>query len=420
MTSSQKFIGRTGRVPLIAEADVVVLGGGPSGVAAAVCAARLGADVILLERYGYFGGQATGGLVIEFVGTHDGTPDNPGRPIKAGFYQEVLVRLQSLDAVTRFPDVTIHPEMLKLVYQRLVLEAGVEPLAHTWAVDATVKGDTIETIIVGSKSGLGAVAGRVFIDATGDADSAEWCQIPFEKLPPDDLSRVTLVYRFGNVDLERIEKFVDDHKEEYGQILSQAKDDLGFRLNWHPTMNPGEVWTNEAHIQGIDCSNTADLVRSELKGREMAYLALQFYREHVPGFEKACWVDTAPQMGVRESRRVRTQYWLTLQDVIARRMFVDTVVLENHHRRVGPPHIYSVPYRCLVPPDIKNLLFTGRCVGVAHEIAGRVRDVASCMCLGQAAGTGAALAAEAGCDVGQVDAGELHKLLLDAGAILDY
>ena len=413
-----EYIIETKKTPVTAQADVVVLGGGPSGVAAAVCAARLGAEVLLVERYGHFGGQATGGLVIEFFGAHDGAFRSPGRTIMAGFYQEVLDRLLTMDAVTRFPDVLLQPEALKLVYQRLLREAGVELLAHTWAVDASVEGDTIKAVMVESKSGREAIVGQVFVDATGDGDSADWCKVPHERLPREELRYVTLVYRFGNVDLERAEKFRAEKKSEYAGILRQATAELGFKLAWGPTMNPGEVWTDEAHIHNIDCANARDLMESEFEGREMAYAALQFYRQNVPGFENASWVDTAPQMGTRESRRIRGKYWVTREDLKVERAFEDTVVF-NQNGLLGTGHVFAIPYRSLVPEGTKNLLFTGRCVGVAHDIMDWMREIPSCTCLGQGAGTGAALALNAGCDVGAVDTALLRKTLTDAGAIVE-
>jgi hypothetical protein len=183
-------------------------------------------------------------------------------------------------------------------------------------------------------------------------------------------------------------------------------------------MNPGEVWTDEAHIHNIDCANTRDLMESEFEGREMAYAALQFYRAHVPGFENASWVDTAPQMGTRESRRIRAKYWVTRDDVQAERAFEDTVVF-NKNGLLGTGHVFAIPYRSLVPEGIKNLLFTGRCVGVAHDIMDWMREIPSCTCLGQGAGTGAALALNAGCDVGAVETALLRKTLTEAGAIVE-
>jgi hypothetical protein len=183
-------------------------------------------------------------------------------------------------------------------------------------------------------------------------------------------------------------------------------------------MNPGEVWTDEAHLYDVDCSIAKDLMKAEFEGREMAYAALQFYQQNVRGFENASWVDTAPQMGVRESRRIRSRYWLTREDLKAERVFEDTVVFNRNY--VHPTgHAFSVPYGCMVPQKIRNLLYTGRCIGVAHDIMDWTREIPSCTCLGQAAGTGAALALDAGCDVGAVDTVHLRRTLADAGAIID-
>lgn len=413
-----EYIIETNKTPIIAKADVVVMGGGPSGVAAAICAARLCADVILVERYGYFGGQATGGLVIEFFGAHDGTFCNPGHTIMGGFYQEVLDRLKTMYAVTRFPDVLIHPEVLKLVYQRLLLEAGVRLLTHTWAVGAVTEDDLVKEVLVENKSCRGAIKGQVFVDGTGDGDSAKWCQIPYEKVPKEKLRFVTLVYRFGNVDLDRAEKFREENRSKYSRLIMKAKKELGFELAWHRTMNPGEVWTNEAHVYNIDCSNANDLMESELQGREMAYKAMLFYRKYMPGFESASWVDTAPQMGIRESRRIRGKYWLTSEDLKAERDFEDTIVYNKNHL-FESGHVFSIPYRCLVPQGKKNLLFTGRCISVSHDIMNWMREIPSCTCLGQAAGIGAALALNTNCDVGAVDQMVLRNTLVDAGAIVE-
>ena len=413
------FITETLKTPVIADADVVVMGGGPAGVTAAIAAARLGADVILIERWGHLGGQATGGLVIEFFGASDGATHEWGRKIKAGLYEECLERLRPYAAVTRFPDVLIHPEYLKLVYQQMIMEAGVKPMTHSIAVSATIEDDKIASVQVENKSGRGAVLGKVFVDGTGDADSAKWCGVPYELLSADQLKPVTMVYRFGNVDIKRAQEFKKENPQEYATVVEQSKEELGFSLAWNPTMNKGEVWTDEAHIFGIDCSKAEDMMKSEFWGRERAVAAFEFYRKHVPGFEEATWVDTAPQMGTRESRRIRGVYWLTFEECETGRMFEDTIVL-NPFRPRGSGHIFAIPYRCLVPrAGPKNLLFSGRCISVAHDVLDWMREIPSCACLGQAAGTAAALALEVKCDVGAVDTTRLRTTLVDAGAILE-
>lgn len=413
------LITETLKTPIIAETDVVIMGGGPAGVTAAIAAARLGAEVILIERWGHLGGQATGGLVIEFFGASDGPTFEWGRKIKAGIYEETVERLKPYNAVTRFPDVLIHPEYLKLVYQQMILEAGVKPFAHRLAVGAIVEDDRIQAVLVEGKSGRGAIQAKVYVDATGDGDSADWCSVPYELLPPDQLLPVTLVYRFGNVDIERAKSFMEENREEYAEILELANEELGFSLTWNPTLNPGEVWTDEAHLRGIDCSKANDMVKCEFWGREKAAAALDFYRRHVPGFEKATWVDTAPQMGTRESRRIRGKYWLTDEDCSEYRKFEDAVVLNLYHPK-GPGNVFGIPYRCLVPEaGPKNLLFAGRCISVAHDVIDWLREIPSCSCLGQAAGTGAVLSLDTNCDVGAVETAKLRKTLTNAGAIVE-
>ena len=413
------FITETFKTPIITEADVVVMGGGPAGVTAAIAAARLGADVVLIERWGHFGGQATGGLVIEFFGASDGQMFEWRRKIKAGIYEETLDRLKQYAGVTRFPDVLIHPEYLKLVYQQMVLEAGVTPMAHTLVVGASVRNERIIAVQVENKSGRGAILGKVYVDCTGDGDSAKWSDVPYELLPVDQLKPVTLVYRFGNVDIERANAFRRENKQAYDEVMNLAKKELGFPLDWNPTMNKGEVWMDEVHVSDINCSIAEDLMKSEFLGREKAAAALAFYRKHVLGFEQATWMDTAPQMGTRESRRIRGMHWLTAEDCDTGRKFEDTVVLNPYHPK-GPGHVFEIPYRCLVPSaGPNNLLFAGRCVSVAHDVLDWMRQIPSCACLGQAAGTGAALALNSNFEVGAVGTPQLRETLMDAGAILE-
>lgn len=412
------FINETLKTPIVAQADVVVMGGGPAGVTAALAAARLGASVILIERWGYFGGQATGGLVTEFFGAHDGPPFHGGRKIKGGLYEETLDLLKPYSAVSRFPDVLIHPEYLKLVYQQMLLKIGVKPLTHTIAVGARVEEGKITSVQVESKSGRGAILGKVFVDSTGDGDSAVWCDVPHELLQAHQLLYGTLVYRFGNVNIERAQSFKQERPEEYAEIMTRAKKEVGFPLFWHPTLNPGEVWTNEAHVKNIDCSTAEDMRKSEMWGREKAAAAFAFYRKNIPGFKDATWIDTASQMGTRESRRIRGLHWLTLEDCETGRIFEDTVVV-NPFRPKGAGHVFGIPYRCLVPSaGPKNLLFCGRCVSIAHTVINWIREIPSCACLGQAAGTGAVLALKNNCDVSAVDMKQLHTELTDAGVIL--
>ena len=292
-------------------------------------------------------------------------------------------------------------------------------MTHSLAVGATVADEKIISVHVENKSGRGAILGKVFVDGTGDADSAKWCGVPHELLSADQLKPVTMVYRFGNVDVERAKRFKKENAQEYAAIMALAKKELGFSLAWSPTMNKGEIWTDEAHLAGIDCSAATDLIRSEFWGREKAAVTFEFYRKNLPGFEEATWIDTAPQMGTRESRRIRGMIWLTAKDCENGRKFEDTVVL-NPYRLKGPGHIFAIPYRCLVPSaGPRNLLFAGRCVSVAHDIMDWMREIPSCACLGQAAGTSAALALDINCDVGAVDPKRLRTALMGAGAIVE-
>jgi hypothetical protein len=381
-------------VPVVDEAEVVVVGGGPAGVAAAVSAARTGADVLLIERYGCLGGLATGGLVmaLDCYG---------GREIVIrGFAEEVWRKLDDEGCARRYPTekkvvILFDPEALKYIYLGLASEAGVSLLLHSWAVGLVMKEGAVEAVLTESKSGRQAVRGKVFVDATGDADLVAWAGAPCEagKHPVG----VGLVARLGAVDWGRYQRFVKEQPEEWRRLLDryrQAGGLSGGAGSWREDV----VWNNNG-IPG-DGLDVRDLTRIEVAVRQKMWDFWRFYKQHLPGFENSFLLDTASQIGVRETRRPLGSYVLTKADVTAGRSFPDAIGVGNLWNGEG---CYDIPYRALLPHGVTNILVAGRCISADHQTHDFTRTIPVCMVTGQGAGVAAALAARGGCPTGEVD-----------------
>ena len=375
-----------------AEVDVVVAGGGPAGFAAATAAARNGAKTILVERYGYLGGLATGGLVICLVET-----DRYGY----GLCREVIDGLCDLKAAKlnkasgETPRWTegasfsgdenwnFDPQALKYVADKLVTESGADILFHSYTVAPIVKGKRVQGVIVEGKSGRQAILGKVVVDATGDADIAAASGAPFS------LDRhpwgINLECRIGNVDLEKAFEWRRGHKEAYDKLMKGLGKDAGI-VGWGGDVNRGVVWSHGPHFYDADGLNTRHLSKIEVESRKKIIEVLGFYRKNVPGFEGAFVLEFAPQIGIRETRRIAGEYALTKEDAVTGRRFDDAVAS-------GP---FDIPYRCLVPREVNGLLVAGRCISTTHEAQGVIRNIPPCIITGQAAGTAAALAAKKG------------------------
>jgi len=374
-----------------AEVDVVVAGGGPAGLAAAVAAARNGAETILIERYGHLGGLATGGLVICLVET---------ARYGYGICREIIDRLSDLKAAklnkasgetprwvegasfSGEQSHTFDPQALKFVADELVTESGADLLLHSYVAAPIVKGKEVQGIIVEGKSGRQAILGKVVVDATGDADVAAASGAPF------NLDRhpwgINLEYRLGNVDVEKASEWRKENPETYEKLRKELGD-VG-TISWGEAVNKGVVWGHGPHFYDVDGLNVRHLTKVEVESRKMIMKGLDFFRKHVPGFEDAFLVEFAPQMGVRETRRIVGEYTLTKQDAVAGKRFDDAVAR-------GP---FDIPYRCLIPKEVDGVLAAGRCISTTHEAQGVIRNIPPCLITGQAAGTAAALAAEKG------------------------
>lgn len=402
-------------IPIRWRADVVVCGGGPAGTAAAIAAARHGAQVLLLERHGCLGGLATGGLVVALPRFTD-----LGRPIIGGLGLEMRDRMiQTGEAVFREGrDASLFDaEALKWLSVSLCQEAGVKILHHVWVCGAVVEEGRVRAILLESKAGRLAVEGRVFVDATGDGDVFAAAGAGFET----SSQFMGLPFRLVQVDFEAWHRARAEDSSGYAEAMRAATEAGGwegfFGLSPMPELG-GMVWGNNMYRE-LDGLDPEQLTLLETEGREAIRRSLAVLRERVPGFEHAWLVDTAAQLGVRRTRRLMGEYVLTGEDVgVEDTRFEDAIGRGNDFRKVGIA--YDIPYRSLLPREVDGLLVAGRCLSCTHEALEPLREIHICWVMGQAAGTAAAMAVKAGLEPRQVPVPELQgKLRADGVAFAE-
>lgn len=448
------FIKEQLETPIHGEYDVIVSGGGPAGVAAAISSARLGAKTLLIEKNGCLGGMATSGLVHPFMPSYAGDV-----PINKGVFWEIIQRLVALDAVVH-PDTTkmgtgytgfvvwphahVTPfdvEVLRWVIHDMVEEAGVEVLLHSYVSEAIQENKKATGVIVENKSGRMAFKAKVIVDATGDGDLAKYLGIPFKLGNDEDgsLQPATIFFRLAGVDRKKIDAYVAANPEErhFKTYAAQAMADGKFIKSKHDvlffyTPREGEMAINTTRVHDIDGTNVFDLTKAEFEARKQIKILLDFFREYVPGFERAYVSSTAAEIGIRETRRIVGEYTLTKEDVLEVHQFDDNIaqcayMIDIHDRQstqlfytpVPDGHSYGIPYRCLIPKGHDGILFAGRCISATQEAQGSVRVMPPAFSLGQAAGTAAALAARHDTSVRDVDIPLLQKTLVEYGQVIE-
>jgi hypothetical protein len=445
-------------VPVVAAADVVVLGGGPSGICAAVAAARNGASVLLIEKGGFLGGNAAMWLpLLSYL-------DRQGRHIIRGIAQEIIDRLKARGAVTGHYRCALHesytiidPEAFKVVSQEMVLQAGVSILLHTFAAGVLGAGGAIAAVLVDSKSGRAAVKGKVYIDCTGDGDIAAWAGAPFEKGDANgQLQPPTLMFTMRGVDVDGMRRSIAGQPERYPMQdippeqlaaaehfiivgLQNVTAEARARGDWDlpndrviliSTTKNDEIAVNMTRVPGTDGSVAESLTSGEITARAQMDRVAAFLVKYVPGFERALVAASAHQIGIRETRRIMSDYVLTGEDVVKAARFDDEVLLAGymvdiHHAHDGGVTLahsvgaYGIPYRCLLPRAVDNLLVAGRSISATREAQGAVRVMPPCMAMGEAAGCAAAMAAAAGVTPRRVDVQGLRSRLRSQGACLE-
>lgn len=427
-------------VPVYDEVDVLVCGGGPAGFSAAVAAARAGAKTLLVEQTNCLGGIATaGGHNHICLFTEWGTDVRVVGGIAYETAQGVVAA--GYGSIER-GNVDFELEGMKLVLERMAAEAGVGLLYHTLFAEAVVEDGQVVGAFIQNKSGRQAVLARRVIDATGDADVAASVGAPYEMGRSRDgaCQPATLMFTIGGVDWDGVRRFrKDDHTlKGVWKRAQQAGDMEPFQDRimgwwWTPT-RPDQLGVNFTHIVGVDCTSAEQITAATVEGRRQAFAMIPVFRKYVPGLEDCYLVSTAALLGTRESRRIVGEVVLTAEDILARRDWPDGVCYGSFfidvHSCTGPgmdeesytpePGFrYPIPYRCLLPQGVENLLVAGRCISVTHRALGSTRVMPQCAALGEAAGAAAAMSVDAGCTPAELDVGRLQEHLRGAGAILD-
>ncbi|TNC26874.1 FAD-dependent oxidoreductase [Amycolatopsis alkalitolerans] len=435
--------------PIYGEFDVVVVGGGPAGLMAAAAAGRAGRSVLLIERYGFLGGAGTAGGLSTFCGLHAKVHGEHRRVIH-GIADELLERLEKLDALNK-PHLTINDGILaqafdissyKIAADELLTSSGVRILFHAMAVGVVMADeDTIEAVLIESKSGRAAVRGRMFIDGSGDGDVAAWAGAPFEKSPPvDGMLYPSLMFRINGVDVEAagpapwktVERLMNEAEAAGTHHFPRKKPIV------RPQRNPLEWRANLTQLStpdggAIDGTDVDQLTRGELQGRAQALDAFEFIRDRTPGFRESYIVDIAPQIGIRETRRIVGRYQLSEDDVLDCADFPDAIgvngwPIEAHvagtvefrwQRGENPRGFNQMPFRMIVPDRVRNLYVVGRCASMTHGGQSSARVTGPCFAMGEAAGTASDLALSLDTvSGGDIDVSALQQRLERNGAYL--
>ena len=426
------------------EYDVIVCGGGPAGCNAAIAAAREGAKTLLLESSGMLGGMATKGLVNAWSPIHDGK-----QIIHAGLTLQIIREcrdsLPQLDK-DKWNWVPINYEKLKVVMDRMVIESGADVLLHSFVTGVEMKDDrNIDVVLVANKAGLTAYRAKVFIDCTGDADLYAWAGKEFMK--GDEKGRLqptTMCFVLSHMNEAGYRHNPNPERklrEKYWDIIHDAQKN-GYELpddHFVPqNIAPGVYSFNAGHVYGIDSTDPKSLTYACMQGRKGAWELTRALKDYCPeGFGEAFMQQTAPSIGLRESRRIIADYCFTMEDYIKRQSFPDEVLrgkypIDVHEEEVGmirntleeyehygEGESYGVPYRCMCPRDLDNVLVAGRSVCSDRISNGSLRIMPACMCEGEAVGIAAKYASEmAYPNIHQVDTQLLRKRLIEEGAYL--
>jgi hypothetical protein len=422
---------------IVDRSDVIVVGGGPAGISAAVSAARNGTSVTLLERYPYLGGLAAGGMVLVLDDMHNGL-----EVTVQGICMEMIQRMSAWGLCVTPPErdrqydirgtegmwrkwsrwglfdfntrtmphpvcyaAAFDPDAFKRAAYALVSETGVKLRAHSLFSSAIVEDGCIKGVISETKEGRQAVLGDVVIDTTGDLDVAASAGAPFQ----EGSYILTTVSRWGGVDTDAAERFQFEEPERFAKLDHEAKRLIGGCWNywWLKTPLPGIVWLNCPHMPKLDGLKVDDLTKAELEGRGRIERLLDFARKNFPGFEKAFVVDFAPQTGVRQTRLLEGEYVVTKDDVMGRRHFADTVCRGRD---------YYTPYRALLPKEVDQLLVAGRHYSATPQAQKSSREIPPCMAMGEAAGIAASQALNAGTTIRKADVAAIQRQMRAQGA----
>lgn len=439
------------KIPVLAETDVLVIGSGPGGLAAALGAAREGVETMLVERYGCLGGNITHVGVEGFAWyRHEMTIDSEGIGI------ELEKRAKEMGITHQEPQSkseAINADGFKYVADALVEESGVIPLMHCLVVDIIMEGDTIVGVITESKSGRQAIIARRVIDGSGDADIAHFSGAPYRKTPKEEMLPVTVMFSCSGVQKQRFLEYVKANPTRYKdwgknwemetdgkeddlfspyleQPFNQAREEgvipAGLKSiggTWSTITDAGDAtYLNMIHMTDIDGTDVWDLTHAEIEGRKQALMAIKALNRYAPGFEAAKLRTFGMTVGIRDTRKIIGAYNLTEHDVRNEARFEDTIgifpeFVDGYGVLVLPTtgRYFQIPYGILVPQKIKHLLVAGRCVAGDKISHAAVRSMMCCTVTGQGAGVAAALSVKQGVDFISININRLQKALLQQG-----
>lgn len=444
-------------LPIRASVDVLVVGGGPSGLIAAQAAAEDGLSVTLIDSRSFVGGNLTIGLpILGFLG-------QKGNQIIKGLPQKFIDKLKERNAASEHRPCPLHmsltlveQEAVKTVGLEMLNEAGVNVLLYVFFAGVVMEGDVIKGVIIESKSGREVILAKTVIDCTGDGDVAfragVECEYGNDKggvQPP------TLMFCLGGVDTEKLRTSIAEEPRTYltdfipaeyfGQnnqfivvgmrsLMEKAREN-GFELPVERTiiitgLREGEVWINMTRVNGVNGTDPGSLTFGEIEGRRQIEDIQRYLIEYVPGFEQAYFTKMAPFIGIRETRRIVGKYILTADDILGCKRFEDSIAvasypLDIHHPEGGGCTLtwcgdcYDIPYRSLLPEKIENLIVAGRCISTTHEAMSAIRVMAPCMAMGEAAGRAAKMAVRENIYPSALNVGKLREELTAKGAYLN-
>jgi hypothetical protein len=432
------------KIPLLAKPDVLVIGAGSAGCIAALSAAQNQKySVMLVERYGFPGGTSTQ-MLDSFYGffTHG---ENP-RKIVGGLPDRVVDELDKTDDIFLRPNtygagtgVNYNPERLKLVWDKLIAEAGINYLLHTTLVDVIHEESELLTCIFWNKSGFFRVMARRIIDASGDADFCAMAGYPVEIAGEKESAQsMTTTFRMCNVDFQKFN--ASGGNKMMKERMKEAFDNKTHSLprkegSAHEMVQPGCISTVAVKVSGLNALMARELTNAEIEGRKQAFEYERFFREKIPGYENSKIIGLSHQIGVRETRRVYGEHRLTKEECLAGEIPVSSILLcgapiedhregkngedETHWEFIPGTGIYGVPYGTLVPKGSKTAWVAGRCFSATHDAHASCRSMAQTMSMGQAAGMAAILSLENDCSASETNVSELQNRLAGLGAVLE-
>ena len=442
------------------KAEVVVLGGGTAGSIAAIAASRNKADCILVERYGYVGGT------VSYIQGMIGFRSITGEVVVSGIADEMVEQVKKLGGSEghMFDPIagsvtTLDPEIYRIVMMEMVSNSKTKPLFHSVLTGVLMDGERIKGVTVHNKSGFENIYADTFVDASGDADLAYAVGADVDKGAREQLQPVSLMFRMGGFNKEKFTSYIKNHPEELesaktwsrgftqtffddhpeyvyfkglDKLVDRVKKETGYelprdRIHLDLFKRKDHILLNVSRITQVDATDADDLTRAEIEGRRQVLEIYEFLVKYVPGFENAFLLSVSEQVGIRETRRIKGKYILTKEDVLSARRFEDVIArgihpVDIHDGGVGRgmnitslDRPYDVPYRCLLPQKVENLIVAGRCVSATREAFGSVRGTTTCMATGQAAGTAAVMSLVSKGNPNSVDVKKLQEKLIQDG-----